>query len=443
MKRTAITIIQKLRKSGFRAYFAGGCVRDMLMGKKPHDFDIATNAKPEQIEKLFKKTVPVGKQFGVIRVIERGNHYEIATFRSDSGYSDSRRPDAVLFSDPREDAKRRDFTINGMFYDPHEKKVLDYVNGQRDLQERLIHFIGPPRVRIEEDNLRIIRAVRFAHQISGQYHPSTYKALKRLSHLITNVSSERIRDELNKILLLPNRAKALEDLDELGILTHIFPEILETKGIAQPFMYHQEGSVWKHTLRSLDSIRHHPSLLLIWVILLHDIGKPRTFNIDNRIRFNRHDHLSSVMARNILKRFSFPRAFIDAVCWIVAHHMMLGNLPTMDKVNQAKWVIHSHFRTLLALLKADVYGSVPKDMSLYRQIRKIQKEVKKRLPRKLPKLLSGKILIKKYHMKEGPDIGKILEEIREKQLRGELLTKQQALDFVDRRLRKQYSLFDI
>jgi poly(A) polymerase len=443
MKVTATNIVKKLVHHGFRAYFAGGCVRDLLMKKKPHDYDIATNAKPEQIEKLFKKTIPIGKQFGVMIVIEKGHHFEIATFRSDSGYSDGRRPDAVLFTDPREDAKRRDFTINGMFYNPIQKKVLDYVNGKRDLTERLIHFIGSPRKRIEEDHLRIIRAIRFAHQINGQYHPETYKAIKHHAHLITDVSKERIRDELNKILLLPNRSKALEDMAELGVLEHIFPELLETKGIAQPFMYHQEGSVWHHIMRSLASIKYKPSLTLIWAILLHDIGKPRTFHIDNRIRFNRHDHVSSEMAKTILKRFALPKKFIERVSWIVAHHMMLGNIPTMDELKQIKWVINPNFRMLMALLKADINGTVPKDMSLYKQLRRLEKEIRHRLPRKIPQLLSGKILIKKFHMKPGPAIGELLEEVRDFQLTGEMSTKQQAMDYVDRKLKKQYSLFDI
>jgi len=443
MKVTATNIVKKLVEHGFRAYFAGGCVRDLLMKKKPHDYDIATNAKPEQIEQLFKKTIPIGKQFGVIIVIEKKHHFEIATFRSDSGYSDGRRPDAVLFTDPREDAKRRDFTINGMFYDPINKRVLDYVNGQRDLNEHLIRFIGSPRKRIEEDHLRIIRAVRFAHQIKGQYHPETYKALKHYAHLITDVSKERIRDELNKILLLPNRAKALEDMAELGILDYLFPELLETKGIAQPFMYHQEGSVWHHIMRSLASIRHKPSVTLIWSILLHDIGKPRTFHIDNRIRFNRHDHVSGEMAKTILKRFAMPKKLIERVSWIVAHHMMLGNIPTMDELKQIKWIIHPNFRMLMALLKADINGTVPKDMSLYKQLRRLEKEIRHRLPKKIPQLISGKVLIKKFHMKPGPAMGNLLEEVRDMQLIGEISTKQQAMDYVDRKLKKQYSLFDI
>lgn len=431
MLNIATSIVKKLTSAGFRAYFAGGCVRDMLLGLEPKDYDIATNAKPEQIESLFAKTVPVGKQFGVILVIEEGHHFEIATFRSDSGYSDGRRPDAVLFTDPREDAKRRDFTINGMFYDPIEEKVLDYVNGQRDLHERLINFIGNPKKRIHEDRLRIIRAVRFAHQIKGQYHPSTYKALKHFASLIETVSKERLRDELNKILLLPNRAKALEDLADLGILDYILPELIETKGMAQPLIYHQEGSVWKHMLRSVHSLKNTKKLELIWATLLHDIGKSKTFQIDSRIRFNEHDQKGKAIAHAILRRLKFPRSFIETVCWLIAHHMMVGNLPGMTKANQAKWVLHPHFKTLLQLHKADASGAIPIDLSLYKKIKNIEKRIRKSLPKKLPKLVSGRDVMSRLNLSSGPKVGKILENIHEKQLEGKIKTRAQALELID------------
>ncbi len=438
MLKTATSIVKKLTGSGFRACFAGGCVRDMLLGIEPKDYDIATNAKPEQIEALFAKTVPVGKQFGVILVIEEGHHFEIATFRSDSGYSDGRRPDAVLFTDPREDAKRRDFTINGMFYDPIEKKVLDYVNGQRDLHERLINFIGNPKKRIHEDRLRIIRAVRFAHQIKGQYHPATYKALKHFASLIQTVSKERVRDELNKILLLPNRAKALEDLADLGILDHIIPELVEMKGIAQPLLYHQEGSVWKHMLRSVHSLKQTKNLTLIWAALLHDIGKSKTFQIDQRIRFNEHDQKGRHIAHTILARLKFPRKFIEQVCWLIAHHMMIGNLVRMSKAKQAKWVTHPSFRTLLMVHKADASGAIPVDLTLYHRVKKLATTVKQRLPKKIPRLISGDDIMKITGLGPGPSIGIMLEKIRENQLAGKIATKEEALDFLRKLQRVTY-----
>ena len=437
MKDTAVNIIKKLKRYKFTAYFAGGCVRDILMDRKPHDYDIATNARPEDIEKIFDKTIPVGKQFGVMLVIEDGHQFEIATFRYESGYSDGRRPDAILFSDPREDAKRRDFTINGMFYDPLKEHVIDYVNGRRDLKERLINFIGNPEKRIQEDHLRILRAVRFAHKINGQYHPKTYKALKENAHLIQDVSKERIQDEMNKILLNKDRTNTLEDLYQLGILEHIIPELIETRGIAQPYMYHQEGSVWKHIMRALRSLRHKPSLLLVWSVLLHDVGKPRTFDIDSRIRFNDHARVSSNMARRILTRLKFPKQFINDACWLITHHMSTGNVLKMQRPNQVKWITHPLFNKLVALLKADGSGSVPVELNMYHEIRSLQKEVKRSLPKKIPKLISGDVLMKRFTLSPGKEIGKLLKKVEEKQLKGDIHTKKQALDFVDRLIKKQ------
>nr|MBP7057048.1 CCA tRNA nucleotidyltransferase [Candidatus Gracilibacteria bacterium] len=264
MKAAALTILEKLRQSGFEAYFAGGSVRDMLLGKPAKDYDIATSATPDQIETLFAKTRSIGKHFGVMLVEEAGHHIEVATFRADSDYSDGRRPDGVTFTTAQEDVKRRDFTINGLLYDPIEDKVLDFVDGQIDLKEHLIRFIGNPADRIQEDSLRILRAIRFKNRLGFRYHPDTFEALRQYSHLVTRVSSERIRDELNFLLLDASRSDSIRDLHEFGLLQILLPEIEKLRGVTQPFEYHTEGDAFEHTLHALESIGKTTNLTLVW-----------------------------------------------------------------------------------------------------------------------------------------------------------------------------------
>ncbi len=301
MHITAIDLVKTLHKAGFQAYFAGGCVRDMLMGNAPKDIDIVTDALPDELEELFEHTIPIGKQFGVIIVVQNGHHFEIATFRSDSGYSDGRRPDAVTFTTAENDAKRRDFTINGMFYDPIAEKYLDYINGLKDLKAKLIRFIGNADERIQEDHLRLLRAIRFRNQFDFQYEPDTYEAVKKYAPLILEkVSKERIRDELNKMIMdktLPSMA--FEDMSHLGILELIIPELEKLRGCAQPMKFHKEGDVWTHTMAALDSLPPDASLLARWATLLHDIGKPDTFELKERIRFNSHASMGAKIAGKI------------------------------------------------------------------------------------------------------------------------------------------------
>lgn len=244
--KSAIEIVTTLQKAGHKAYFAGGCVRDMILKVEPKDYDIATSARPEEIEALFEKTIPVGKSFGVIFTHLNGHNFEIATFRSDSGYSDGRRPDAVIFTHAEEDAKRRDFTINGLFYDPIADEIHDFVGGRNDIENKLIRFIGTPHERILEDHLRIIRAIRFKNTLGFGYHPDTYHAIKKHAQLADKVSWERVRDELNKIISCGQAAVAFEDFQDTGVLPYILPELEECKGVAQPAEYHHEGDVLTH-----------------------------------------------------------------------------------------------------------------------------------------------------------------------------------------------------
>lgn len=426
MKVSSVEIIKALRRAGHTAYWAGGCVRDMLLGVKPQDFDIATSARPEEIKKILKKTIPVGEKYGVLIAEKNGHHFEIATFRSDSGYSDGRRPDAVLFTDAEEDAARRDFTINALFYDPIEDKVLDYVGGQDDLKNKLVRFIGDPQERIREDHLRIIRAVRFKNTLGFQYHPDTYKALKKHAQLSLNVSAERIRDELNKMIMDDSFVRSLEDMEDLGVLAAVLPEAQAMKGVAQPPEFHTEGDVWNHTLRALGALKPQASLILRWAVFLHDIGKPETFKIAERIRFDQHAEKSSDMASEILRRLKFPAKDIKIICWIIRHHMMLFNVFKMPAGRRRHWFLNPWFLDLLELNRCDILGTIPADISMHDKVLDLYREDLKEMPHPPGRLLSGEEIMKLLKIHSGRRVGKILDELRFLQLEGRLKTKLQA-----------------
>ena len=433
MKPTAVALIKLLRSSGFQAYWAGGCVRDMLLGIRPKDFDIATSAKPEDLKKLLKKVHPVGEKYGVVLVIEQGHAFEVATFRSDSGYSDGRRPDAVLFTHAEEDAKRRDFTINGLFYDPVSKKIYDYVGGQGDLKEKLVRFIGNPHERIQEDHLRILRAIRFKNLLHFQYHPDTYHALKTHAALADKVSGERLRDELNKILMAEDREStlsALEDLLETGVLEVVLPELYAMKGVAQPTQYHHEGDVWEHAKRSLDALSKYASLNVRWATLLHDVGKPVTFKLKERIRFDHHAQEGAKIANQLLHRLAFSRKDIDEITWLIEHHMMLPQLLDMPLGRQRHWFLLPHFADLLAVFAADIAGTDPARYDIYTQLLERHNETLKKFPTPPEPLLTGHEIMEILNLKPGKKIGENGKELREKQLAHELNTKKQAIAWV-------------
>jgi len=436
MKPASLEIIQILKKAGHEAYWAGGCVRDMLLGHEPKDFDIVTSAKPEEIEELLEKTIPIGKEFGVILAIQNGHHFEVATFRSDSGYSDGRRPDAVEFTNAREDAKRRDFTINGLFYDPDSDKILDFVEGEKDLNAKLIRFIGDPHERLLEDHLRIIRAVRFKNTLDFQYHPETYNAILKHKKLIGNISGERLRDELNKIILNKNNIKAFNDLEDLGLLKEILPEIQAMKGVAQPYKYHKEGDVWTHSLNALAALPISASLLIRWATLLHDIGKPETFSVDKRIRFDGHASKSAEIARRILKRLKFSRKDIDRICWVIEHHMMMVPLVEMNKGRQRHWFFNPYFKDLLLLFYADAMGTSPHHMQLYEKILKEYKESLKEMPKEPEPLLNGNEIMEILKITPGPELGKIINQLRHEQLNEGVKNKADALEWVEKKKAK-------
>jgi poly(A) polymerase len=428
MKPTSIEIIKKLKKHGHQAYWAGGCVRDILLGIKPKDFDIVTSAKPDEIEHILEHTIPIGKQFGVILCVKNGHHFEVATFRSDSGYSDGRRPDAVTYTTAKEDSFRRDFTINGMFYDPIKDKIIDYVGGQKDLQAKLIRFIGDPHKRILEDHLRILRAIRFKNEFDFQYEPETYNALvKHAGLVIDKVAKERVAVELNKMIMTPRAARAFEDMEDTNVLKKILPELQNLKGVAQPYEYHHEGDVWTHSMRALESLSRDASLPVRWATLLHDIGKPDTFQLKERIRFDHHVEFSKKISQRVLNRLRFPRKLIEEICWLVEHHMIMVPLVDMPEGRKRHWFLHPYFLNLMQVFKADAEGTDPTDLSLYEKIFALYRESMKEMPKAPKALLKGEDVMKILGLKPGKLVGEIMEQLRIKQLGGEIKTKKEAL----------------
>lgn len=400
------------------------------MGIKPKDYDIVTSAKPDEIEYILEKTIPIGKEFGVILALQDGHEYEVATFRSDSGYSDGRRPDAVEFTNIEEDAKRRDFTINAMYYDPLEDKVLDFQGGQKDIEAGLVRFVGDPETRVLEDHLRVLRAVRFKNTLDFQYHPDTYQAVKNHAAKINDIANERIQNELNKMILDKKRAEAFEDMEDLGLLQILLPEVQAMKGLAQPADYHKEGDVFDHTMQAIASIPEGEPLSLYWAVLLHDVGKINTFSLKERIRFDGHAEESKVLAAEILKRLRFGKTFIKKIQWLVEHHMSVFNVLDMPKATRMKWFLKPYFLELLDLNKHDILGTTPSDLTTHDQVYNLYHKEVSELPDQLPKLLSGEDIIKVKGIKPGPEIGMILEELEDLQLEGKISTRQEALEWL-------------
>jgi len=426
----ATKLVRRLRDSGFIAYFAGGCVRDALLRKQPKDIDIATEAEPDDVQKLFARTVAVGVKFGVVRVLEGGIEFEVATFRSDGVYLDGRRPVSVTFSSPEEDAKRRDFTINGMFYDPLQDQVVDFVGGKSDLEHRLVRAIGDPNERISEDHLRLLRALRFAAALDFEIEPATWKAVTENAHQITTVSHERIRDELVKMLADTHRVRGLDLLDQSGLLQNILPEISRMHGCEQPPQFHPEGDVYVHTRLMLSLLPAHVSPLLALSVLLHDIGKPVTYSfdeVDQRIRFNGHDQVGAEMAIEIMTRLRFSNEEIDTVVEAIRNHMVFKDTPNMRPARLRRFMGRQNFPLELELHRVDCLGSHG-DLQTYDLLANKQKEFENE-PIIPPPLLTGRDLIA-LGLKPGPRFGEILEAVQTAQLDGEVRDRAGALQLL-------------
>ena len=419
----ACKIADMLRAKGYVAYFAGGCVRDFVRGELPVDYDIATSAPPEAVEKLFPRTLPVGKQFGVILVVTEARNFEVATFRREGPYPDGRHPSEVAFTTPEEDARRRDFTVNGLFYDPGEKKVIDFVDGVRDISARLIRAIGDPEARFEEDKLRLLRAVRFAANLNYSIEPKTWSAVERLGPKIHQVSSERIRDELVKIFTRPGAGRGLDLLSDSGLLEEILPEVERMKGVQQPPEFHPEGDVFIHTRMLMDRLEN-PSTVLAFGALLHDVGKPPTFQVrEGRIRFYEHSRVGAEMAEKILRRLRFSNEDIDSVVTCVSNHMKFANVKEMREGKLKRFMGSPTFPVELELHRIDClscHGLLDNFDFLKQKIQEFRQEELKPKP-----LLRGDDLLE-LGMKPGPAMKPILEEAYELQLEKKIESKEEA-----------------
>jgi poly(A) polymerase len=433
LKAQATKIVQQLQAAGFAAFWVGGCVRDFLLGREPQDFDIATDAKPEQIEKLFRKTIPVGKKFGVMIVIEDGHQFQVATFRAEADYQDGRRPEKIIFANAEADASRRDFTVNGLFYDPLTKKIHDWVGGEKDLRAKIIRTIGKPEERFGEDHLRLLRAVRFAAQLSFEIEPKTFAAVKKLAPKIKLISAERIREELLKLFQPSHAARGLVLLRDSGLLEHIWPELAATITCGQSVDFHPEGTVFEHIKLMLEKLPTNSNELLSWTVLLHDIAKPVTAEKDlqtGSIHFYGHEKIGAEMARTILNRLRFPKKQIDEIVACVLHHMQFKDVKQMRKSTLRRLLLRETFPLELELHKLDCLGSHG-DLELYDFLIEQAEELKKQ-PAIRPPLLTGKDLIG-LGMKPGKELGALLHEIREKQLQDELKTPRAAKAWVKKR----------
>ncbi len=439
MIHAAQELVEILQHAGYEAYFAGGCVRDMILGKKSVDIDIVTSATPEKIEKLMPKTYDVGKAFGVIVAHHKGMDFEIATFRGEGEYRDKRRPDKVFWTNAREDALRRDFTINGMFYDPVSKKIIDYVDGQSDIKNKIIRFIGNPNNRIKEDYLRILRAVRFKNTLGFNYEKRTLEAIKSNAHLIQEVSAERIAQELNKMLDSSHRADAILDLENTGLLKYILPEISRLKGLPEPKEFHHEGDTFTHTILAVKSLPAKSPLYLVWAVLLHDSGKYQAISFpkdkSDRIRFNKHVKYSAGIASVVSRRLKFPNYEREIIVWLAKNHMILADIPKMNTAKQRRLLMHPWFPSLLKLAKADAMGIRPvrldlynKDLELYKKAKDLYAQEKKK-PKFKP-FLTGRDIMIEFQLDSGPQIGKLLKIAEDAQLEGKVKTKKDALEFV-------------
>ncbi len=429
MEQTAHGIVRKLRAAGHAAYYAGGSVRDLLRGQVPKDIDIATDARPEAVQKIFPRTYAVGAHFGVIVVLENDFQFEVATFRSDGAYLDGRRPVEVHFATAEEDAARRDFTINGMFFDPEKDEVIDFVGGRADLERKLIRAIGDPAQRFAEDRLRMLRAVRFATVLGFEIDSATWNAVRANAASINEISAERIREELVRIFLSPNRVRGWDLLDASGLMRAVLPELDKMKGCEQPPQFHPEGDVFKHTRIMLELLPAEASLPLVFSVLFHDIGKPPTAMVDDegRIRFNGHDRIGAEMTEAIMERLRFSRAEIDATVEAVRQHMVFKDVPNMRVAKLKRFMARPTFDDELELHRVDCASSHAM-MDNYEFLLKKKEEFANE-PIIPPPLITGDDLIA-LGLQPGPKFGEILEAVETRQLEGALTTRERALDWV-------------
>ncbi|HTD48533.1 MAG TPA: CCA tRNA nucleotidyltransferase [bacterium] len=426
--QTAVEIVKRLREAGFETYLAGGCVRDRLLGREPADYDIATAAAPGEVQALFPRTVEVGAAFGVIRVLADDGEYEVATFRTEGPYLDGRHPTSVRFATAKEDVARRDFTINGLLYDPETGQIIDDVGGRDDLAARRIRTIGDPETRFAEDRLRMLRAVRLAAELGFEIDPDTAAAARRLARRLVEVSPERIRDEIVRMVTGPDPGRALGLLQTAALLDAVLPEIAAGAGVPQPEEFHPEGDVFTHTRLALGALRA-PSTTLAMATLLHDIGKPPTLIRADRIRFPHHDEVGAAMARVVMERLRFPRRDTDRVVFLVGRHMIFKDIKQMREAKVRRLAAEEAFPELLELHRADCAAS-HKDFSIYEWVRAFLDRLAGE-PLLPPPLITGHDVIA-LGLPQGPRVGQVLRTVDNARLDGQIRTRDEALELARR-----------
>ncbi|VTT96827.1 phosphohydrolase : tRNA nucleotidyltransferase/poly(A) polymerase OS=Singulisphaera acidiphila (strain ATCC BAA-1392 / DSM 18658 / VKM B-2454 / MOB10) GN=Sinac_5938 PE=3 SV=1: PolyA_pol: PolyA_pol_RNAbd: HD [Gemmataceae bacterium] len=430
----ALDVVRKLQQAGFAALWAGGCVRDEFLGLSPDDYDVATDARPDQLRPLFKHRNEIGASFGVVQVIgPRGADgewltVEVATFRSDGTYTDGRRPDSVVFSSPEEDARRRDFTINGMFFDPVKAQLIDYVGGQTDLGAKVLRAIGNPAERFTEDKLRILRAVRMATRFDLAIDPETQAAATQMAAQISAVSPERIAEELRKLLTHPNRARGLRLLRDFGLVEPVLPELVPTFTLPQGLPSAPTGTLWEHTVRVVEELKGPVSFPLAFAAVLHDVGKPRTFaRTPDRYTFHRHEHVGKQMAEAIADRLRLSTAEKTRIAWLVEKHQYLADAPTMRASKLKPILVHPGIRELLELHRADALATgkgLDHVTFCERMLRDTPPEELNPAP-----AVTGDDLIA-MGLKPGREFKRLLDAVREAQLEGQIRSKADGLQFV-------------
>lgn len=426
---SSLKIVKTLQEAGFSAYFVGGAVRDKILGKPVKDIDIATSAKPEDITHLFQKTYLIGADFGIVNVVENAHNIEVATFRKESGYFDGRHPEKVEYTvSPQEDALRRDFTVNALFFDPVKDQIFDFVGGFSDIKKGIIRTIGKPEFRLNEDYLRILRAIRFGFFLDFTIDERVFEYIKLIHHNLTFLSEERIRDELNKIFTGPKAGDALECLSNLGILEIILPEIEEMKGVLQPKKYHPEGDVFEHTKLMMNNMVS-PSIELAWSVLLHDVGKPKAYSIDKDgiPHFYCHDEVGTTISEEILRKYRFSKKEIKRICFAVKNHMKYADVQKMRAGKLARLMAEPTFGMEIELHRLDCISS---NNLLGNFVFLLDKLIEKEGEREIPAPLVNGNDLKRLGLKPGPIFSTILSRIRDKQLDGEIETKEEAIKLI-------------
>ncbi|MCP5533873.1 MAG: HD domain-containing protein [Akkermansiaceae bacterium] len=430
-REAALALARKLHAAGHEALFAGGCVRDTLLGREPKDYDIATSATPDEVTRLFPKSNEVGAHFGVVIANHGGHAIEIATFRTDGSYRDNRRPESVTFSNATEDAKRRDFTINGLFQNPDTGEVIDHVGGREDLKNRVLRAIGEPAQRFREDALRLMRAVRFSSTLGFRIEETTAAALAECAPLLDRISPERIRDEFSRILLCPRRRDGVERLVETGLSDRFLPELRATIGCDQPPEWHPEGDVFTHTMIMLEMLGTDVPITLALAVLLHDIGKPptRTVDPDGRIRFNGHDSLGAEMSDGILRLLRYPNQVVEDVVTMVARHMQFMNVQKMRVAKLKRFMSAPTFERELELHRVDCASSNGfTDNYEFLQNKEAEFASEPLIP---PPLAGGRDLIA-MGLNPGPRFKELLDALETEQLEGRILDREAALAYLRR-----------